>query len=69
MMWMRWLEEISRSIRLRNSSPLTVGVFLGGVSDDFALQVIQRSKESDGAVAIVIVVLLPRAEVRRSPPL
>src|SRR5258705_3920888 len=35
--------------------PLAVGVFLGGVSDDFALQVIQRGKEGDGAVAIVIV--------------
>jgi hypothetical protein len=31
------------------------GMFLGGVSDDFALQIIQRGKESDCAVAVVIV--------------
>src|SRR5258708_13848766 len=35
--------------------PLAMGVFLGSVSDDFARQVIQRGKESDGAVARVIV--------------
>ena len=39
---------------LEKLQPLAVGVFLGGVSDDFARQVIQRGKESDGAVAIVI---------------
>src|SRR5580698_7935329 len=40
---------------LEKFQPLAVGVFLSGVSDDFALQVIQRGKEGDGAVAIVIV--------------
>src|ERR1700722_16684368 len=40
---------------LEKFQPLAVSVFLGGVSDDFALQVIQRGKEGDGAVAIVIV--------------
>jgi hypothetical protein len=40
---------------LEKFQPLVVAVFLGGVSDDFALQVIQRGEESDGAVAIVIV--------------
>src|ERR1700759_424940 len=42
---------------LEKFQPLAVGMFLGGVSDDFALQVIQRGKESDGAVAIVIMSL------------
>ena len=40
---------------LEKFQPLAVGVFLGGVSDDFALQIIQRGKESDRTVAIVIV--------------
>ena len=40
---------------LEKFQPLAVSVFLGSVSDDFALQVIQRGKESDSAVAIVIV--------------
>ena len=39
---------------LEEFQPLAVGMFLCGVSDDFALQVIQRGKESDGAVAIVV---------------
>ena len=34
---------------------LAVGVFLGGVSDDFVMQIIQRGKEGDCAVAVVIV--------------
>src|SRR5580692_8117373 len=37
---------------LEKFQPLAVGVFLGGVSDDFALQVIQRGKVGDGAVAL-----------------
>src|SRR5260221_3214870 len=53
-MWMCWLKGISWSICLRNSSHW-MGVFLGGVSDDFALQIIQRGKEGDRAVAVVIV--------------
>jgi hypothetical protein len=32
--------------------PLAVGVFLGGVSDDFALQIIQRGKEGDRTVLL-----------------
>ena len=32
-----------------------VGVCLGGVSDDFAMQIIQRGKEGDLTGAIVIV--------------
>src|SRR6266446_9673255 len=40
---------------LEKFQPLAMGVFLGGVSDDFALQIIQRGKEGDRAVAVVIV--------------
>ena len=40
---------------LEKFQPLAVGVFLGGVSDDFAMQIIQRGKEGDCAVAVVIV--------------
>jgi len=40
---------------LEKFQPLAVGVFLGGVSDDFALQIIQRGKEGNRAVAVVIV--------------
>src|SRR5258705_10968923 len=40
---------------LEKFQPLAMGVFLGSVSDDFALQVIKRGKGSDGAVAIVMV--------------
>src|SRR5262252_2792134 len=40
---------------LEKFQPLAVGVFLGGVSDDFALQIIQCGKEGDRTVAIVIV--------------
>src|SRR6201998_1610262 len=40
---------------LEKFQPLAVGVFLGGVSDDFALQIIQRGKEGDRTVAVVIV--------------
>src|SRR5437667_2734549 len=39
---------------LKKFQPLAVGVCLGGVSDDFALQIIQRGKEGDRTVAIVI---------------
>ena len=41
---------------LKKFQPLPVGVCLGGVSDDdFALQIIQRGKEGNRTVAIVIV--------------
>jgi hypothetical protein len=40
---------------LEKFQPLAVGVFLGGLSDDFALQIIQRGKEGDRTVAVVIV--------------
>ena len=40
---------------LKKFQPLAVGVCLGGVSDDFALQIVQRGKEGDRPVAIVIV--------------
>src|ERR1700750_742196 len=53
---------------LEKFQPLAVGVFLGGVSDDFALQVIQRGKESDGAVAIVIVGLMRICPLPRGRP-
>src|ERR1700746_837799 len=39
---------------LEKFQPLAVGVFLGGVSDDFALQIIQCGKEGHRTVAIVI---------------
>src|SRR5215469_311705 len=39
---------------LEKFQPLTVGVFLGGLSDDFALQIIQCGKEGHRTVAIVI---------------
>ena len=40
---------------LEKLQPLAVAVFLCGVSDDFALQIIQRGKEGNRTVAIVIV--------------
>src|ERR1700746_2755659 len=40
---------------LEKFQPLAVGVFLGGVSDDFALQIIQRGKEGNRTVAVIIV--------------
>jgi hypothetical protein len=38
---------------LKKFQPLPLGVCLGGVSDDFALQIIQRWKEGNRTVAIV----------------
>jgi len=40
---------------LEKFQPLAVGVSLGGVSDDFALQIIQRGKEGNRTVTVVIV--------------
>jgi hypothetical protein len=40
---------------LEKFQPLAVAVFLGGVSDDFALQIIQRGKEGNRSVAVIIV--------------
>jgi hypothetical protein len=40
---------------LEKFQPLAVGVFLGGVGHDFAMLIIQRGKEGDRTVAIVIV--------------
>ena len=39
---------------LEKFQPLALAVFLGGVSDDFALQIIQGGKEGHRTVAIVI---------------
>jgi hypothetical protein len=44
---------------LEKLQPLAVAVFLCGVSDDFALQIIQRGKECHRTVAVVIVGLGP----------
>src|SRR6266478_745719 len=40
---------------LEKFQPLVPGVGLGGVSDDFALQIIRRGKEGERTVAIVTV--------------
>jgi hypothetical protein len=40
---------------LKKFQPLAVGVFLSGLSDDFALQIVQRCKEGDRTIAVVIV--------------
>jgi hypothetical protein len=55
---------------LKKFQPLPLGVCLGGVSDDFALQIIQRCKEGNRTVAIVIVGLgadMPFRPAARSP--
>jgi hypothetical protein len=47
MMWMLLTQRNFSVDLLEKVQPQAVGVLLGGVSDNFALQVIQRGKEGD----------------------